>query len=109
MAGGSFKNPLFTISWPTGEYGGMGLEGSVKLGYRAELAAIEDPQERKRVYEEKVAQAYEKGKALNSASLFGIDDTIDPADSRFWVSNLLKSVRRDTRGSGKKIAFIDAW
>lgn len=109
MAGGSFKNPLFTISWPTGEYGGMGLEGSIKLGYRAELAAIDDPQERKRVYEEKVAKAYERGKALHSATLFGIDDTIDPADSRFWVSNLLKSVRRDTRRSGKKAAFIDAW
>ena len=109
MAGGSFKNPLFTVSWPTGEYGGMGLEGSIKLGYRGELAAIDDPQERKRVYEKKVAQAYERGKALHSASLFGIDDAIDPADSRFWVSNLLKSVRTDTRRSGKKSAFVDAW
>lgn len=109
MAGGTFKNPLFTISWPTGEFGGMGLEGSVKLGYRAELAAIDDPQERKQVYEEKVAQAYEQGKALNSASLFSIDDTVDPADSRFWVANLLKSVRNDIRRAGKKNAFVDAW
>jgi len=109
MAGGTFRNPLFTIAWPTGEFGGMGLEGSVKLGYRAELAAIVDPQERKRVYEEKVAEAYEQGKALNSASLFSIDDTVDPADSRFWVANVLSSVRGNTRPAGKKRGFIDAW
>jgi len=109
MAGGTFRNPLFTIAWPTGEFGGMGLEGSVKLGYRAELAAIVDPQERKRVYEEKVAEAYEQGKALNSASLFSIDDTVDPADSRFWVANVLSSVRGKPRPAGKKSGFIDAW
>src|SRR5690606_17059590 len=61
MAGGSYKVPVFTVSWPTGEFGGMGLEGSVKLGYRNELAAIEDPEERKRTYEEMVAKAYDRG------------------------------------------------
>ena len=108
MAGGSYKTPFFTISWPTGEYGGMGLEGSVKLGYRAELAAIEDPEERLSKYEEMVARAYENGKALNYASLFSVDDTIDPADSRFWLSNLMKSMRVSKR-QGKKRANIDAW
>src|SRR5690606_15935481 len=61
MAGGSYKVPVFTVSWPTGEFGGMGLEGSVKPGYRNELAAIEDPEERKRTYEEMVAKAYDRG------------------------------------------------
>jgi acetyl/propionyl-CoA carboxylase alpha subunit/acetyl-CoA carboxylase carboxyltransferase component len=109
MAGGSYKTPFFTVSWPTGEYGGMGLEGSVKLGYRAELAAIEDPQERKQTYEKMVAAAYDRGKALNYASLFSVDDTIDPARSRFWVSSSLKSVGRNKPRDGKKRAFIDAW
>jgi acetyl-CoA carboxylase carboxyltransferase component len=108
MAGGSYKTPFFTVSWPTGEFGGMGLEGSVKLGYRNELAAIEDPEARRQKYEEMVARAYQNGKALNYASLFSVDDTIDPADSRFWVANLLKSVRREPR-SGKKRSNIDAW
>jgi acetyl-CoA carboxylase carboxyltransferase component len=109
MAGGSYKTPMFSVSWPTGEYGGMGLEGSVKLGYRAELAAIEDPEERKQTYEKMVAKAYENGKALNYASLFSVDDTIDPANSRFWVSSLMKSVRRTERRTGKKRPAIDAW
>jgi acetyl-CoA carboxylase carboxyltransferase component len=87
----------------------MGLEGSIKLGYRAELAAIDDPEERKKTYEDMVARAYERGKALNYASLFSVDDTIDPADSRHWVANLLKSVRRHHLRDGKKRPSIDAW
>ncbi len=108
MAGGSYKTPFFTVSWPTGEFGGMGLEGSVKLGYRAELAAIEDPEARLEKYEEMVAKAYENGKALNYASLFSVDDTIDPADSRFWVSNIMKSMRA-TKRVGKRRPSVDAW
>lgn len=108
MAGGSYKVPYFSISWPTGEFGGMGLEGSVKLGFRKELAAIEDPDERLAEYERRVARAYENGKALNSASLFSVDDTIDPKDTRFWLANLLKSVRVEPR-RGKKRPSVDAW
>jgi acetyl/propionyl-CoA carboxylase alpha subunit/acetyl-CoA carboxylase carboxyltransferase component len=109
MASGSYKTPYFTVSWPTGEYGGMGLEGSVKLGYRNELAAIEDPGERLRRYQEMVAAAYENGKALNQASLFHVDDTIDPADSRWWVASLLRSIRPAPRTGGKRRPVIDAW
>ncbi len=108
MSGGSHQTPVFSVAWPTGEFGGMGLEGSVKLGYRNELAAIEDPQERLKRFEEMVERAYEHGKALNYASLFGIDDTIDPADSRWWLASLLSSIRVSPR-HGKKRAAIDAW
>jgi acetyl/propionyl-CoA carboxylase alpha subunit/acetyl-CoA carboxylase carboxyltransferase component len=82
MAGGDFKAPLLTVSWPTGEFGGMGLEGGVRLGYRAELDAIADPAARRARYEELVAQAYERGKGLSMAAAFEIDDVIDPADTR---------------------------
>ena len=109
MAGGGFHAPFFAVSWPTGEFGGMGLEGAVKLGYRNELAAIADPTERKRKYEEMVAAMYEKGKALNTAALFEIDDVIDPADTRRFIMAGLRSAPPSTPSTGKKHAWIDAW
>src|SRR5205814_398606 len=92
MAGGSFKAPVFTVSWPTGEFGGMGLEGAVKLGYRNELAAVEDPAARQALFEEMVARMYEHGKAVSYATYFEIDDVIDPAESRKWIMTALRSV-----------------
>ena len=69
MAGGSFKTPMFTVSWPTGEFGGMGLEGAVKLGYRGELAALEQPEERRALFDQMVARMYEVGKAVNMSAI----------------------------------------
>ncbi|MBT4690201.1 MAG: ATP-grasp domain-containing protein [Rhodospirillaceae bacterium] len=109
MAGGSYKAAYFTVAWPTGEFYGMGIEGAVKLGYRNDLAAIEDPEERLETYQKMVDEAYEGAKALNYASYFGIDDTIDPAESRHWLINCLKSIRPKTRGDGKKRPSVDAW
>jgi acetyl-CoA carboxylase carboxyltransferase component len=110
MAGGSFKAPLFCISWPTGEFGGMGLEGAVRLGYRKELEAIEDPEAREAAFQDMVDRMYEHGKALNAASHFEIDDVIDPADSRRWISTLLLS-RPPTGGRGerKRRPGVDPW
>ncbi|MGB3051477.1 MAG: carboxyl transferase domain-containing protein, partial [Polyangiales bacterium] len=85
MAGGSFKAPAFTISWPTGEFGGMGLEGAVKLGFRKELAAIEDADARETMFQQMVDKLYERGKAVNMAAHFEIDAVIDPIDSRRWI------------------------
>jgi acetyl/propionyl-CoA carboxylase alpha subunit/acetyl-CoA carboxylase carboxyltransferase component len=109
MSGGSFKRSIATVAWPTGEFGGMGLEGAVKLAYRNELAQIHHPQERRRRYEEMVAQLYERGKALSISTIFGVDDTIDPADTRKWLSNLLRSLRPRPRPDGKRRPAIDAW
>jgi acetyl-CoA carboxylase carboxyltransferase component len=109
MAGGSFKAPLFTVAWPTGEFGGMGLEGAVKLGYRNELAAIDDPQERKAMFDEMVARMYEHGKAVSMASYFEIDDVIDPADSRLWISGALASAHRRPPSTAKNRPCIDTW
>ena len=82
MAGGGFHSPFFTIAWPTGEFGGMGLEGAVKLGFRDELMAIKNADERMARYQELVAGMYAQGKAINAASLFEQDNVIDPADPR---------------------------
>src|SRR4030095_2484750 len=101
--------PLFTVSWPTGEFGGMGLEGAVKLGFRKELAAIEDPAQRKELCEHMVARAYEHGKALNTATHFEIDDVIDPAESRRWIVRALRAAPPPAPRTGKKRPCVDTW
>jgi acetyl-CoA carboxylase carboxyltransferase component len=109
MMGGSTKAPLACVAWPTGEFGGMGLEGAVRLGYRNELAAIDDPDERERTFQQMVDRMYEVGKALNAASHFEIDDVIDPADTRRWISTLLASAPPPAPRQGKKRPNIDTW
>jgi len=109
MAGGSFKAPVFTVAWPTGEFGGMGLEGAVKLGFRNELAAVDDPQERQALFDEMVGRMYEHGKALNTATYFEIDDVIDPLDSRRWITSALAAAPPPAARSGKKRPCIDTW
>ena len=109
MAGGSFKAPLFCVTWPTGEFGGMGLEGAVKLGYRKELQAIDDPAERKSAYDEMVAGMYERGKAVNMASHFELDDVIDPAESRAWIVAGLRSIPPAPARTHKKRPQVDTW
>ena len=95
MAGGSFKAPEFCVSWPTGEFGGMNLEGAVRLSHARELAAISDPEERERAFRSMVERQYEAGAAMNVAMHFEIDDVIDPAESRTWIRTLL--IGRDAR------------
>jgi acetyl-CoA carboxylase carboxyltransferase component len=109
MGGGHFKASAATFAWPTGEFGPMGLEGQVKLGARGLLESIKDPEERNKTYEALVSRAYERGKALNIAVSFGVDDVIDPADSRRVISGVLKSVRMDQRPEGKKRPMVDTW
>jgi len=110
MAGGGFKAPLFTVAWPTSEFGAMGLEGAVRLGMRRELDAIEDEQERERVFRETVAAAYERGEGINMAAYGEIDDVIDPADSRRWIATLFDERSGEWwRRDGKKRPQLDAW
>jgi acetyl/propionyl-CoA carboxylase alpha subunit/acetyl-CoA carboxylase carboxyltransferase component len=109
MAGGSFKTPMFTVSWPTGEFGGMGLEGAAKLGYRKELEAVKEPAARKKLFEEMVARMYQQGKALNSASHFELDDVIDPIESRRWILTGLRSSPPPAPRTGKKRPHVDSW
>ncbi len=109
MTGGGFKGSNFTVTWPTGEFGGMGLEGAVKLGYRKELEAIEDPEERLKEYEKRVAFMYDRGKAVNFATAFEIDEVIDPKDTRKWIMAGLKSAPKPVPREGKKKPFVDTW
>ena len=109
MAGGSFHASVFSIAWPTGEFGGMGLEGQVKLGRRKELAAIENAGERKAAFEVMVAEMYERGKALNAATLFELDNVIDPAATRDWIMAGIRAMPPAPPREGKKRPFVDAW
>jgi acetyl-CoA carboxylase carboxyltransferase component len=110
MAGGGFKAPQFTVAWPTSEFGAMGLEGAVRLGMRRELEAIEDEQERERVFQQTVAAAYERGRGVNMAAYGEIDDVIDPADSRRWIATLFDEHSGDwRRREGKKRPHVEAW
>lgn len=102
MAGGSLKVPLFTVAWPTGELGGMGLEGAVRLGFRKELEAADDPGA---LFDHLVEAAYDQGKALNAATIFEIDDVIDPAETRRWIVTALREAP-PVEETGR---FVDAW
>jgi acetyl-CoA carboxylase carboxyltransferase component len=109
MAAGGFKAPEFVIAWPTGELGGMGLEGAVRLGFRAELEAETDPADRQALFDQMVTAAYEHGKATNVAAQFEIDDVIDPADTRRWMTTvLLAAPIRDSRDRSHR-PNIDTW
>jgi acetyl-CoA carboxylase carboxyltransferase component len=82
MTGGDLRAPFLVVAWPTGEFGPMSLEGAVRLGYRREFDALPDAAARQAAFERHVAELYQRGKALNVATVFEVDDVIDPADTR---------------------------
>ncbi len=108
MARGGFHESFFTASWPTGEFGGMGLEGAVKAGFKKELEAVEDPEKRQALFDDLVDMLYKRGTAINMASFCEIDSVIDPADTRKWILRGLASVppeRRRAHGA----RYVDPW
>ena len=109
MCGGSSLAPTFMAAWPTAEFAGMNIEGMVKLGYRQELADIEDPDDRRKFYDEMVADRYEKAKAIYAGTFFGIDDVIDPAESRRWIVAGMSTLPPVQPRTGKKRPYIDTW
>ena len=109
MCGASALVGFFTVAWPTAEFAGMNIEGSVKLGYRRELMAIEDPEERANEFNSRVDRAYEAAKAVNAAAGGGIDDVIDPAETRSWIAESLKRVPPKPHRTEKKYPYIDTW
>jgi acetyl-CoA carboxylase carboxyltransferase component len=106
MTAGGFHSPLFTVAWPSAEFGAMGLEGAVRLGYRKELEAAAEGPQRDALYEQLVAQQYEKGSAINMAATLEIDAVIDPAQTRNWLVRGLQMQRELPPARG---LAIDAW
>ncbi|CAN5771117.1 carboxyl transferase domain-containing protein [soil metagenome] len=106
MTAGGFDAPVFTVAWPTGEFGAMGLEGAVKLGFRKELEAAAPGEAYDALYNELVAQQYEKGQALNTAAMLEIDAVIDPADTRGW---LVRGLASSTQQVPLAPNHLDTW
>jgi len=109
MCGASSLVSFSIVAWPTAEFAGMNIEGSVKLGYRNKLAAIEDPDERRLEFEGRVARAYEESKAINASAGGGLDDVIDPAETHGWIAEGLRRLPVTPPRTGKKYPYIDTW
>lgn len=109
MAAGSFHSSMFTIAWPSGEFGAMGLEGAVRLGFAKELAAVENLEERQKLFDKMVAKAYQNGKAINMASFLEIDAVIAPEETRAWLLRGLNTAPKPTPREGRKRPFVDTW
>ena len=106
MAGGGFSAPFDCVAWPTGEIGGMGLEGAVNLGFKKQLAACETEEERTALFDKLVGVMYEKGKALNGASALEYDAVIDPAETRDRIAKGLRAYGPVAKGQRN---FVDTW
>ena len=106
MTAGGFDAPVFNIAWPTGEFGAMGLEGAVRLGFRKELEAVPEGAERDALFQQLVARQYANGEAMSMAQTLEIDAVIDPADTRAWLARGLASA---TAAVGAAQPFVDAW
>jgi acetyl-CoA carboxylase carboxyltransferase component len=106
MTAGSFHAPMFTVAWPTGEFGAMGLEGAVKLGYRKELEALPEGPEREALYQQLVDQHYAKGAAMQMAATLEIDAVIDPAQTRPWLVAGLQSAKLRPLSASR---YVDTW
>ena len=109
MCGASSLVGFFTVAWPTAEFAGMNIEGAVKLGYRKELAAIEDPEERRKEFDRRVERAYEGARGINASVGGGLDDVIDPAETRTWIASSLRRLPPVPARTGKKYPYIDTW
>ena len=106
MTAGGFDAPVFTVAWPTGEFGAMGLEGAVRLGFRKELAAVPEGAERDALFKKLVAQQYANGEAIHMAQTLEIDAVIDPAETRTW---LVRGLASATRGVVPVSPYVDTW
>ena len=108
MAGGSFKESFLSLSWPSGEFGAMGLEGAVKLGFKKELENTKSAEEHQQLYAQLVAQEYEKGKAINAAESLEFDEVIDPIETRKRISSALNCYENKPKPTSQR-RYIDSW
>ena len=107
MVGGSLHEPLLTVAWPSAHLGPMGLEGAVRLGFRRELEAIADDEAREQRVRELTADAERNAKALNAATLFELDDVIDPAETRGAITATLRAAGPAPDRPPHR--FVDTW
>jgi acetyl-CoA carboxylase carboxyltransferase component len=109
MNGGHVGRGVFSVAWPTAEFAGMNLEGAVRLGFRKEIEAIDDPIERERWTNERIDRALDSARAVNSAAGGGVDDVIDPATTREWIVRALRILPTPLRRADKRRPYVDPW
>ena len=109
MAGGDFSAAALMLAWPTAEFGPMGLEGAVRLGYRKELEAESDPVARQALFDGRLARMYQQGSALSVAEVLEIDAVIDPFETRTWLVRGMKACPVEAHGHRSSRRFIDVW
>jgi acetyl-CoA carboxylase carboxyltransferase component len=96
------------------EYGALAIAARTarrelrELGFRRELDAIPDEDERERRVQELTAAAHERAKALNAATLFELDDVIDPAETRRLIASTIAAAAPPA-SEPRPDRFIDAW
>ena len=105
MCAGGFHATDATVAWPSGEFGAMGLEGAVRLGFRKELEALPEGAERDALFAKLLAKSYANGEAMHMAATLEIDAVIDPADTRAWLARGLASAQVAPLGP----RCIDTW
>ncbi len=109
MAGGGFTKPVYIAAWPTGECGGMGLEGAVQLGFKKELAAVRDPAEKQQLFDQLLQMMYDKGKATEAAAFLEFDAVIDPIETRAVIIRALDSAMARQLPRGQRRNMVDVW
>ena len=109
MVGGSLHEPLLTVAWPSAHLGPMGLEGAVRLAMRKELEAIADEDEREQRVRDLTAAAEQNARALNAATLFELDDVIDPAETRSLIAATLAAAAAHAPPAEPGGRFVDTW
>lgn len=107
MAAGSFHAPVCSLAWPSGEFGAMGLEGAVKLGFKKELAAVAEGADRDKLFAELLKKMQEQGRAEEAAAFLEIDAVIDPAATRARLIKAFATASSDALNSGQKRNFVD--
>ena len=110
MSGASSLTPMFTIAWPTAEFSGNRLEALAALSAHADTGEDADADQRASAYREHLSTYVESARAVNSGGThYGVDDVVDPADTRAWIVQGLRSIPPQPVRTEKKRPNVDTW
>jgi acetyl-CoA carboxylase carboxyltransferase component len=100
MNGGHGFGADLTVAWPTAEICAMSIEGAVDVAFKHEVNAAPDPAARRA---EMIAEHRSRVSPLRAAQGFGVDDIIDPRDTRpLLIESLIRMAPRRHSGGGPR-------
>lgn len=97
MGGGRSFGAELAVAWPQAEICAMSVEGAVDVAYRGDYQAAADPQGRR---QELIDAFKSQLGAVRGAEHFGIDDVIDPRDTRRRLIRCFERCAPRRHGSG---------